>query len=171
MEPPFLVLRHGGVATTMPILELFAMQKAARMLVWQVLQGDPGAKYKFEELRRLASDPSNPTQAHATISMYILQDAFEDAKQAREAEMQRQRQQPPPQSPPQQQAQPPGPPPPQAPPRPPPRAPGPPGPPGAENFCAHGLPNDLPGMPCPQCEHGRQVAAAAAGAAQNGAPA
>lgn len=159
LEPPFVVQRHQGrPAYYLPLPELLEQARVARQVMRAALSGDPEARARVEEVRRLADDEGSSARFHATISMYLLADAQKDveAERAAWASYQQQAKQaqppPPPPAPPAPPGPDPGAPPPYtAPPVTPPYAPppAPPAPPPAPGeTCPHGVDRELP---CPQC--------------------
>jgi len=91
VEPPFVVHRDrspGGaeIVTTVPIAELFKLQRAARAVMWKALQGDPAAKATIEGIfaQAHAEEGSSENRGSAVISTYLLNEAFQEIQQARE---------------------------------------------------------------------------------------
>lgn len=81
MEPPFLVQRDGKkILATVPIAQLFQIQRAARKLMWQaIVMGDAQAKQQVEQMF-MSLQPSDPK---AVIMTLVLQDACAEAEGVR----------------------------------------------------------------------------------------
>lgn len=86
-EPPFLIFRDRSdsgatVVTSVPLPELYKMQRAARQIMYGVVSRDPEAQQAFAGVVRQANEGPIEGRGRANVAMFLLSEAYAELQEA-----------------------------------------------------------------------------------------